>query len=73
MCYDCIQGLKQATKNKQKSDVGIQTCGRWINDNQNLCIRLSYNCELIKCNDCHTNMNCHITIKAKFLGCLKGS
>jgi hypothetical protein len=72
MCNYSIQGLKHATKNKHKSDKGIQICGRWINDNQSLCIHLSYK-ELMKCNDCHKNINCHITSKAKFLGCLKGS
>jgi len=69
----CIQGLKQTTKNKQKYGVGIQICGRQSNDNQSRCTYLSYNSEPMKCNDCHTLINCHITIKAKFLGCLEGS
>lgn len=73
MCDYCIKGLKQATKNKQKYDVGIQICGRRSNDNQSRYTYLSYNSEPMKCNDCHTNINCHITIKAKFLGCLEGS
>jgi len=73
LCNYCIQGLKQATKNKQKYDIGIQICGRWINDNQSRCTHLSYDSGPMQCNDCNTNINCHITIKAKFLGCLKGS